>query len=120
MTVRFQGKRLATAMVRAALLLLTCFLSGNLVANAGEPSKRPNLVVTLADDLGYGDLGCFGSRDIQTPNIDAMAAKGMRLTNFYVNAPLQPDGASRVAPGDCSPGAPTDPDVQDYRIRFLK
>lgn len=91
MTARFQGEGLAKAMVRAAFLpflVLACFMSGNPVADAGELSKRPNLVVILADDLGYGDLGCFGSRDIQTPNIDAMAAEGMRLTNFYVNAPV--------------------------------
>jgi len=88
MSVHLQGKGPARAMVRPALLLLICFLFGNSVTHASEPSKRPNLVVILADDLGYGDLGCFGSRDIQTPNIDAMAAGGMRLTNFYVNAPV--------------------------------
>jgi arylsulfatase A len=46
-------------------------------------SERPNIVLIFADDLGYGDLGCFGHPLIQTPNIDSIAAKGVRLTSFY-------------------------------------
>jgi uncharacterized sulfatase len=49
---------------------------------------RPNLVVILADDLGYGDLGIQGSRAIETPHIDRLAAEGMRLTQFYASAPV--------------------------------
>jgi len=46
-------------------------------------ATRPNIVFILADDLGYGDVGCYGQRLIQTPNIDAMAKQGMRFTQFY-------------------------------------
>lgn len=46
-------------------------------------ADRPNIVLIFADDLGYGDLGCFGHPTIQTPNLDALAARGMRLTSFY-------------------------------------
>ena len=46
----------------------------------------PNVVVILADDLGYGDLGCYGSPTINTPNLDRMAAEGLRFTDFYVAA----------------------------------
>lgn len=45
--------------------------------------KPPNFVVIFCDDLGYADLGCFGAKQIKTPNIDRMAAEGMRLTSFY-------------------------------------
>ena len=48
-------------------------------------SPRPNLIIILADDMGYGDLGCYGSRQIATPNIDALAAGGVRCTNGYVS-----------------------------------
>ena len=46
-------------------------------------SKPPNIVVIFADDLGYGDLGCFGHPTIRTPNLDRMAVEGMKLTQFY-------------------------------------
>lgn len=48
----------------------------------------PNIIVILADDLGYGDLGCFGHKTIQTPYLDKMAAEGLRLTNCYSAAPV--------------------------------
>ncbi len=48
--------------------------------------RRPNFIVILADDLGYGDLGCDGGRIIATPRLDAMAAQGVRLTDFYASA----------------------------------
>jgi uncharacterized sulfatase len=54
----------------------------------GSDAPRPNLVVILADDLGYGDLGVQGSGAIDTPEIDALAAEGMRLTSFYASAPI--------------------------------
>ena len=44
---------------------------------------KPNLILILADDLGYGDLGCFGQKVLKTPHLDAMAAQGMKLTQFY-------------------------------------
>jgi len=47
------------------------------------PRQQPNIVVFLADDLGYGDLGCFGNRAFQTPFIDRMASEGVQLTEFY-------------------------------------
>ena len=46
-------------------------------------TERPNIIFILADDMGYGDLGCFGSKVIHTPNIDQMAAEGIKLTQFY-------------------------------------
>jgi len=48
----------------------------------------PNFIVILADDLGYGDLWCFGHPTIRTPNLDRMAAEGMKWTQFYAAAPV--------------------------------
>jgi N-acetylgalactosamine-6-sulfatase len=53
----------------------------------GQSANRPNIVMILADDMGYGDLGCYGCTDIGTPNIDSLARQGVRLTNFYSNGP---------------------------------
>ena len=49
--------------------------------------ERPNFVIVLADDLGYGDLGCFGNAEVRSPNLDQFAAQGMRLTDCYSAAP---------------------------------
>lgn len=51
---------------------------------AAAQEAPPNVVLILADDLGYGDLGCFGNAKIRTPNLDRMAAEGTRFTSFYV------------------------------------
>src|SRR3954452_25567417 len=58
------------------------------VALAGEDvaAARPNIVVILADDLGYGDLGCYGHPTIATPHLDRMAVEGMKFTQFYVGS----------------------------------
>jgi len=53
-----------------------------------ELKKRPNLVVIYTDDLGYGDLGCFGSDAISTPHLDALADSGVRFTDWYSNSPV--------------------------------
>ena len=53
----------------------------------GEPNRPPNIIVILADDLGYADLGCYGSR-INTPNIDSMARDGALFQNFYSTSPV--------------------------------
>ncbi|QDS89826.1 Arylsulfatase [Rosistilla ulvae] len=53
-----------------------------------SPAATPNFVIIFADDQGYGDLGCFGSEKIKTPNIDRMAKEGRRMTNFMVASPV--------------------------------
>ena len=69
-----------------ALKLLSCFLCllcflQNLPAQ--KTKKQPNIIFILADDLGYGDLGCYGQQKIGTPNIDRLAKMGVRFTQFY-------------------------------------
>lgn len=57
--------------------------------DAGRPdTDRPNIIILLADDLGYGDLGVQGGRDVATPNIDRLAAQGVRFTDYYANHPV--------------------------------
>lgn len=53
-----------------------------------EDAPRPNIIFIMADDLGYGDLGCYGQRLIRTPNIDRLAAEGVRFTQAYAGAPV--------------------------------
>ncbi len=64
-------------------------LLGILVASIGlaAPAQRPNVLIIVSDDQGYHDLGCFGSTDVKTPNLDRLAAGGVRLTSFYVTWP---------------------------------
>ncbi|MEZ6132391.1 MAG: sulfatase [Planctomycetaceae bacterium] len=67
---------------RKALFALGCWLS----LSAAVPAQPPNVVVIFCDDLGYGDLGCFGHPTIRTPHLDRMAAEGQKWTEFYVAA----------------------------------
>jgi arylsulfatase A-like enzyme len=71
------------------LLILLCLTSPHLHADS-----PPNIVFILADDLGYGDLGCYGQKKIRTPNLDRLANEGMRLTNHY-------SGCNVCAPSRC-------------------
>ena len=81
------------------LLVILSTVAG--FAMADEPQKtagvtaHPNIVFLLADDLGYGDLGCYGQQQIKTPNIDRLAAGGMRFTQFYA-------GCTVCAPSRCT------------------
>lgn len=69
----------------SALILPALALAAPAIA-ATPPSRLPNIVIILADDLGYGDLGCYGGRAIATPNIDHLAAEGRRFTDGYAPA----------------------------------
>src|SRR3954447_7106066 len=69
---------------RLVAALVALAVAAGPVAAAGSP---PNVVFILADDLGYGDLRCYGCRDIRTPHIDRLAAQGVRLTSYYANGP---------------------------------
>ena len=63
-------------------------LQGINVRSETHRSDTPNVVVILADDLGYGDLSSYGATDLKTPNIDALVSGGMRFNNFYANSPV--------------------------------
>jgi arylsulfatase A len=70
------------------MTLKNWLLVGMLMTGAAEAAERPNVVFILVDDLGYGDAGCMGGRDIATPNIDRIAKEGVTMTDFYANAPV--------------------------------
>src|SRR6188508_633781 len=79
--------------ILAALLVL---FSG-LALHAGE-ARKPNIVFILADDLGYTDVACFGSKYYETPNIDRLASDGMRFTSGYTCGPnCQPTRAALMS-----------------------
>ncbi len=63
-------------------------------ADAEEVSRRPNVIVILTDDQGFGDLGCHGNPVLKTPNIDRLAAEGVNLTNFHVHPFCSPTRAA--------------------------
>ena len=86
-TLEFLETALANVLLPVIAFLLTAFVSTP-VAFAATPSGRPNIVLILADDLGYGDLSCYGARDIATPNLDGLAREGARFTSFYVAQPV--------------------------------
>src|SRR5690606_25019347 len=73
------------------LALLFVFPSSG---RASDFKRPPNIVFILADDLGYGDVGCYGQKAIQTPNIDRLAKEGTRFTDVY-------SGASVCSPSRC-------------------
>jgi len=85
---------------RREFLRMAGVAAGALVAGChggrrrGAAVDRPNIIFILADDLGYGDLGCFGQQTIQTPNVDRMAAEGMIFTDHYA-------GSTVCAPSRC-------------------
>jgi len=76
----------------AAVAILCCV---GTAAESAADSEKPNIIFILADDLGYGDLGCYGQQEIQTPHIDELAKEGMRFTRFYA-------GSTVCAPSRCT------------------
>ncbi len=75
-------------MTRTSPLLIPMILlalAGTMTLRAAEPPARPNLVLIMCDDMGFSDIGCYGG-EVQTPNLDRLAAEGMRFTQFYNNA----------------------------------
>src|SRR5688500_1465767 len=81
-------------LLRVSYLLLLAGSSMTSYADAGSPAK-PNVLLVIADDLGWGDLGCYGSTAIPTPNLDRLASEGRRFTSAY--APSSTCTPSRYA-----------------------
>ena len=69
-------------------LISGTLLLSTLSANGQKKDSKPNIIFILCDDMGYGDLGCYGQPFIRTPHIDAMASEGMRFTQAYAGSPV--------------------------------
>ena len=69
-------------------LIGTAALSSCLINLDISPEKKPNIILILADDLGYGELGCYGQRYIRTPHIDRLAENGLKFTQHYSGSPV--------------------------------
>ena len=84
-------------MLRLPFDLLAALVALGLAAEIGlaAPQRQPNIIFILADDLGYGELGCYGQKRIRTPNLDRMAAEGMRFSQCYA-------GSTVCAPSRCA------------------
>ncbi|MDO8683197.1 MAG: sulfatase-like hydrolase/transferase [Armatimonadota bacterium] len=84
------GRREAITRIGAAIAGIAAapLLTSDSLAGSSKPSLKPNIVLLIADDMGYGDLGCYGAKDISTPNIDRLASEGVRFTQFYTTAPV--------------------------------
>jgi arylsulfatase A-like enzyme len=85
---------LTTAAGALSAFVPGCRSTGETRKAAAASKGKPNIIFILADDLGYGDLGCYGQQRIQTPNLDRMAAEGMIFTNHYA-------GSTVCAPSRC-------------------
>jgi arylsulfatase A-like enzyme len=87
--------RAVTRLVSFVVACLGAVLPANSNALAQDAPPKPNIVIVFADDLGYGDVGCFGATGYETPHLDRMAAEGRKFTSFYVAQAVC--GASRAA-----------------------
>ena len=81
--------------MRTFFNLLIVILIFSCTGHKNTDNLKPNIIYILADDLGYGDLGCYGQETIQTPRIDKMASEGIRFTNHYA-------GSTVCAPSRCT------------------
>ena len=80
-TLLIQRNRIMSIVLAGAVLGVAGFAAG------GVDRVLPNVVIIYTDDQGYADVGCFGAKGFETPNLDRMAAEGMRFTDFYSAAP---------------------------------
>ncbi len=76
---------LAVLHIKILVLLCIAFTS---CSRSDNQVNKPNIILIMADDLGYGELSCYGSTKIHTPNIDQLAAQGVRLTDYHSNGPV--------------------------------
>ena len=92
--MRVRNAMLSSATAWIVGVWLLAVFSQTRAVDAADRALRPNIVLIVADDLGYGDVGCYGQRVIKTPNIDRLAAAGMRFTDCYA-------GSTVCAPSRC-------------------
>src|SRR5499426_4709962 len=84
--MRWQSEVTRRTLLRNTALGTAALAAGGVGTHAQPASKPPNIIFILADDLGYADVSCYGRRDFTTPNIDRIAARGMRFLQGYANS----------------------------------
>lgn len=82
------NRRSRNTLVAFLAALLLAPLAAMRAGDTPKPVGKPNILLLYADDLGYGELGCYGNKEVPTPHIDSIAANGIRFTSGYVAAPL--------------------------------
>lgn len=101
--------------MRRLILSAAALTAWACAAHADGPTPgRPNVVVFFTDDQGYGDLGCYGSKDLQTPNIDRLATQGVRFTTWYSAAPVCSPSRASLLTGRSPQGAGVPGNVSSY------
>ena len=83
----------------AATIVSAPFIKANAQENQPGPVKTPNIIFIMADDMGYGDLGCYGQPFISTPNIDSLASTGVRFTQAYSGSPVSAPSRASLMTG---------------------
>ncbi|HET9486371.1 MAG TPA: arylsulfatase [Chryseosolibacter sp.] len=81
------------------IILIEVLLLATIPSSYAQRPAKPNIIVILADDLGYGDLSCYGQKRFQTPNIDKLAREGMMFTNHYSGSPVCAPSRSALMTG---------------------
>ena len=81
------SKGIRTSMKTLFPVILAAIVLTPIIAVAAAPQK-PNILVIMADDLGYGDVSCYGTKALQTPHIDRLASEGLRFTSGYCSASM--------------------------------
>ena len=90
-TKKYMNISSSISVIAVTLMVYSC--SSNRSTKPAVPEKRPNVILILADDLGYSDIGCYGG-EVQTPNLDYLASNGLRFTSFYNTSRCCPTRAS--------------------------
>lgn len=107
-----------TCIKKSMLVLVLCMATNIVLAN--KTLKSPNILLIFVDDMGYGDLSCYGAQDVNTPTLDKLASEGLRCTNFNVAAPVcGPSRASLMTgryPMRC--GQPGFPGTQSKTLKY--
>ena len=94
--MRITFSRLRALHVGVLCVLLSVAACAAPAAAQSQPS-RPNVILIITDDVGYGDIGSYGAPDIKTPNIDSLARNGTRLTDFYAAPNCSPTRAMLIS-----------------------
>ena len=89
-------------MIKNLMICAGVLTAGVCQVQAAKKSEKPNIIFILCDDMGYGDLGCYGQKYINTPNLDRMAQEGMRFTQAYAGSPVSAPSRATIMTGQHS------------------